>query len=121
MREARVAQRRDHDGVSNDTAEASSSSLGLVVRAATLAVAVLLTGLGSVVPPGAATVAALTRVPVAADEMDATAVKVIDPPASRLTDAEMLPEPVGAGRAFRPRGVERRFGWPRFDILATAA
>src|SRR2546430_392754 len=47
----------------------------------------------SVTPAGAVTVAVLTRFPVADDFTVTETVKVAVPPASRLTEAEMSPEP----------------------------
>ena len=58
-----------------------------------LSVAELLPGVGSVTPPGAATVAVLLSVPVAAALIVQLAVYVVLPPAGRLTVSLMLPEP----------------------------
>src|SRR3954465_11383411 len=58
-----------------------------------LSVAELLPGVGSVTPPGAATVDVLESVPVAAAEMVQLAGEVPLPPAGRLTVSPMLPEP----------------------------
>src|SRR6185436_2247721 len=58
-----------------------------------VSVAELLPGVGSVTPPGAATVAVLERVPVADGEIVQLAVKVTLPPAGRFTVSPRLPEP----------------------------
>ena len=58
-----------------------------------MSVAALLAGFGSVTPPGAATVAVLTKLPLAAAEMVQLAVYVTLPPAGRLAKSLMLPEP----------------------------
>src|SRR5438552_360628 len=59
-----------------------------------VSVALLLAGVGSVTPAGAAMVAVLLMVPLAAPAMVALTVKVALPPLSRLTDAAMLPLPL---------------------------
>jgi hypothetical protein len=64
-----------------------------VAPSVSVSVALLLPGVGSVTPAGAATVAVLESVPVAAGEMVAETVKVTDPPTGRLTVSLMLPEP----------------------------
>ena len=56
-------------------------------------VAELLPGVGSVTPAGAATVAVLLSVPVAAAEIVQLAVYVVLPPAGRFTVSLMLPLP----------------------------
>jgi hypothetical protein len=58
-----------------------------------VSVAVLFAGVGSVDPPGNATVAVFDNVPVAVDATVALTVNVTVPAASTLTAAEMLPEP----------------------------
>src|SRR3954451_2842113 len=58
-----------------------------------LSVAELLPGVGSVTPAGAATVAVLVSVPVAAAEMVQLAVEVALPPLGRLAVSLMFPEP----------------------------
>ena len=58
-----------------------------------VSVAELLPGVGSVNPPGGATVAVLASVPEADAEIVAVSVNVAVPPAARLTVALMLPEP----------------------------
>src|SRR5689334_10123536 len=60
---------------------------------ASLSVALLLPGVGSVTPPGVVIVAVFDSVPVAAPEIVALAVKVTDPPAGRFTVSLMLPLP----------------------------
>ena len=59
-----------------------------------VSVAELLPGVGSVSPDGTATVAVLTRLPVAAPEILQTAVKVAVPPTGKLTVAFILPAPL---------------------------
>src|SRR6185369_14442417 len=66
------------------------SALGLSVS---LSVAELLPGVGSVTPAGAATVAVLLKVPVAAAEILQLAVYVMLPPLGRFTVSLMLPLP----------------------------
>lgn len=61
-----------------------------------LSVAELLDGFGSVIPPGAATVAVFTRVPRAVLATVAVTVMVAEPPDCRLTDVLMFPPPLGA-------------------------
>jgi hypothetical protein len=58
-----------------------------------VSVAELLAGVGSVEPPGKATVAVFDTVPVAVDSTVALTENVTVPPARRFTEAEMLPEP----------------------------
>lgn len=58
-----------------------------------VSVAELLAGVGSVDPPGGATDAVFDTVPVAVDSTVAATLKVTEPPARTLTEAEMLPEP----------------------------
>jgi hypothetical protein len=60
---------------------------------AVVSVAELFAGVGSVEPPGRATVAVFDTVPVAVDNTVALTVKVTEPPDATLTEAEMLPEP----------------------------
>src|SRR5688500_12473551 len=62
---------------------------------ASVSVALLLAGLGSATPPGAATVAVLLSEPVAPASTVPVAVYVTLPPAGRLTVSLMLPEPPG--------------------------
>src|SRR5437763_1561421 len=59
-----------------------------------VSVALLLPGLGSVVPGGSDALVVLTRLPVALGLMAATTVKVAVPPTARLTLALMSPEPL---------------------------
>ena len=66
------------------------SAVGVV---ASVSVAELFPGVGSVTPAGAATVAALTSVPVAAADSVAVSVYVALAPAGRLTVSAMLPLP----------------------------
>lgn len=63
-----------------------------------VSVAELFAGVGSVTPPGAATVAVLTRLPVADAEIVAETVNVAEPPTGRSTEALMSPLPL-AGQA----------------------
>jgi len=58
-----------------------------------VSVAVLLAGVGSVVPPGRATLAVLASVPVAVAEMMPVSANVAVPPASNETVALIAPEP----------------------------
>jgi hypothetical protein len=58
-----------------------------------VSVAELLAGVGSVDPPGSATAAVFDNVPVAVEMTVALTENVVVPPARRLTEAEMLPEP----------------------------
>ena len=58
-----------------------------------VSVAVLLAAVGSVAPPGNATVAVFDNVPVAVEATVAVTVNVTVPAASTFTDAEMLPLP----------------------------
>jgi hypothetical protein len=58
-----------------------------------VSVAELLAGVGSVDPPGRATAAVFDNVPVAVEMTVALTENVAVPPARRLTEAEMLPEP----------------------------
>ena len=58
-----------------------------------VSVALLFAGTASVTPPGAVTVAVLLSDPVADAEMVAVTVKVTEPPAGRLTEALIFPEP----------------------------
>src|SRR5512132_372396 len=59
-----------------------------------VSVALLLAGVGSVTPTGAAMVAVLAIEPLALPATVALTVKVAVPPLSRLTEAEMLPLPL---------------------------
>src|ERR1700687_2522359 len=59
-----------------------------------VSVALLLAGVGSVTPAGAAMVAVLLMVPLAPPATVALTVKVAVPPLSRLTEAAMLPLPL---------------------------
>src|SRR5262245_48355983 len=59
-----------------------------------VSVALLLAGLGSVTPPGAAMAAVLLMLPAAAREAVVFTVKVAVPVASRLTMALMFPVPL---------------------------
>src|SRR5258708_6491446 len=59
-----------------------------------VSVAVLLPGVGSVVPAGAVTLAVLVRLPVAEAEMLAVTVNVAVPPFARLTVVLMSPVPL---------------------------
>src|SRR5260370_445817 len=59
-----------------------------------VSVALLLAGVGSVTPAGAAMVAVLLMVPRAPPGTVALTVKVAVPPLSRLTEAAMLPLPL---------------------------
>src|SRR5258708_7022607 len=59
-----------------------------------VSVALLLAGVGSVTPAGAAMVAVLLMVPLAPPATVALTVKVAVPPLSRLTAAAMLPLPL---------------------------
>ena len=61
---------------------------------ASVSVAALLAGAGSLTPPGAATVAVLLSVPVAAAEIAQLAVYVALAPTGKLTVLLMLPEPL---------------------------
>src|SRR5262249_12166633 len=61
-----------------------------------LSVAELLPGVGSVTPPGAATLATLTSEPVAGSEACGAAEKGIVPPTARLAVVLMLPVPLVA-------------------------
>ena len=61
---------------------------------ASVSVAELLPGVGSVTPAGAATVAVLLSVPLAAAEIVQLAVYVVLPPAGRLIVSLMLPLPL---------------------------
>src|SRR5580765_8958324 len=58
-----------------------------------VSVALLLPGVGSVIPPAGATVAVFTSEPVAPAPTVQLAVKVTLPPLGRLTELLMLPEP----------------------------
>jgi hypothetical protein len=58
-----------------------------------VSVAELFAGVGSVDPPGRATVAMFDSVPVAVDETVAFTLKVTEPPERMLTEAAMLPDP----------------------------
>ena len=60
---------------------------------ASLSVAELLPGFGSVTPAGAATIAVFSSVPVAVGESVAVSVNVAVPPSGRFTEALMLPLP----------------------------
>ena len=59
-----------------------------------VSVAELLPGVGSVTPAGGATVAVLTRLPVADADTVPVTVNVTDAPTGRFTDALMLPLPL---------------------------
>ena len=65
-------------------------------RGVRVSVSVALLSAGVVSPGGAATVAVLVNVPVAAGLTWATAVKVTVPPGSRVTVVLMLPVPLAA-------------------------
>src|SRR4029077_9040936 len=74
-------------------------SVLVIARSATrltvsVSVALLLPGVGSVTPAGAATVAVLAIEPVALPAPLALTVNVAVPPLSRLTNTEMLPLPL---------------------------
>jgi hypothetical protein len=56
-------------------------------------VAVLLAGVGSVVPPGSAMLAVLANEPVALGEIRPVTVNVAVPPDNNVTDALIEPEP----------------------------
>jgi hypothetical protein len=71
--------------------ETERSACGFSVS---LSVALLLPATGSVVPPGAVTVAVLLRVPVAPEAIVALTVKVAVPPTSSVTLLLMLPLPL---------------------------
>src|SRR2546426_337996 len=76
----------------------SSEAVFVTARSAvevmvSVSVAELLPEVGSVVPPGAATGAVFARDPVAEEFTVALMVNVAVPPARRLTEAEMSPEP----------------------------
>ena len=58
-----------------------------------VSVAVLLAGVGSVTPPGAATVAVFDKVPVAVAATVADTVNVAAPPAASVTEALIAPAP----------------------------
>ena len=58
-----------------------------------VSVAELLAGVGSVAPPGNATVAVFDSVPVAVETTVVETVNVTLPVARTLTDAEMFPDP----------------------------
>ena len=64
-----------------------TSALRVIV---VVSVAVLLAAVGSVAPPGRATVAVFEIVPVAVETTVALTVKVTEPPARTLTEAAML-------------------------------
>ena len=76
-----------------------------------VSVALLLPGVGSVVPPGGATVAVFDQDPVALADTVPVSVNVAVPPTSRLTGALMLPLPIrgtAAARRGRRRSRSRR-------------
>ena len=66
------------------------SAVGVSVS---VSVAELLAGVGSVAPPGSATVAVLASDPVAVAEMAPVTVNVAAPPETKVTEALIEPEP----------------------------
>src|SRR5215471_8860408 len=90
---------------------------------ASVSVAELLPGVGSVTPAGAVTVAVLTRLPVAPALMVSVTVKVTEPPTGRLTVSLMAPVPDAAPQVppLVPAHVQLRAVTPVGSGSATVA
>src|SRR5229473_3294657 len=86
-----------------------------------VSVAVLLPGVGSVVPAGAVTLAVLLRLPVAEAEMLAVTVNVAVPPFARLTVVLMLPVPLVAPQLAAGAHVQLALLMPAGSASVTVA
>src|SRR5260370_1190951 len=86
-----------------------------------VSVAVLLPGVGSVVPAGAATLAVLLRLPVAEAEMFAVTVNVAVPPFARLTVVLMSPVPLVTPQLAAGAHVQLALLMPAGSVSVTVA
>src|SRR5258708_7664052 len=86
-----------------------------------VSVAVLLPGVGSVVPAGAVTLAVLLRLPVAEAEMLAVTVNVAIPPFARLTVVLMSPVPLVTPQLAAGAHVQVALLMPAGSVSVTVA